>query len=85
MATNQKPWLLQPSTRWRHFRAVPFKQIWVLLAAVFLLFSVIGPYVDLNLTGGRLPCAVMASIAVTSGLNAVLWIIVLSRMSRLAL
>jgi hypothetical protein len=64
MAENDKPRILQPSTRWTHFRAVPFKHIWVLLAAVFFLFSVIGPYVDLNLTNGVLPYAVMAAIAI---------------------
>ena len=80
-----KPWYLRPSTRWRHFRTVPLKRLWVLLIAVFLLFSVIGYYVDLVATGGTMPFPVVFAIAAFSGLNAILWIIVLSRMSRLAL
>jgi hypothetical protein len=85
MAENNKLWLLLPSTRWKQFRTVPFKRPWVLMVAVFLLFSVIGPYVDLNLAQAQMPYLVVLAIAVTSGLNAVVWIIVLSRMSRLAL
>jgi Stage II sporulation protein E (SpoIIE) len=85
MADNEKPWLLRPSTRWRHFRAVPLNRLWVLLVAVFLLFSVIGYYVDLVEEDGRIPYLVVFVVAAVSGLNAVVWIIVLSRMSRLAL
>jgi len=85
MAENDKPWLLRPSTRWRHFRAVPLNRLWVLLVAVFLLFSVIGYYVDLVEADGRIPYFVVFVVAAVSGLNAVVWLIVLSRMSRLAL
>jgi hypothetical protein len=52
----------------------------VLIAAVFLLFSVVGFYVDL-IYGGVLPYAVVLQIALYVGLNASLWIIVLSRLS----
>jgi hypothetical protein len=51
----------------------------VLIAAVFLLFSVFGFYIDL-MYGGVLPYAVVIQIALYSGLNAALWIIVLSRL-----
>ncbi len=85
MAEKDKPWLLRSSTRWTHYRAVPLKRMWVLMTAVFLLFSVIGFYVDLNLSKGEMPYAVVVAIAVCSGLNAVLWIVVLSRLSRLFL
>jgi hypothetical protein len=85
MAEKDKPWFLRASTRWKHFRAVPLKRLWVLMTAVFLLFSVIGFYIDLNLSKGEMPYAVAVAIAITSGLNAVLWIVVLSRLSRLFL
>ncbi len=53
--------------------------------AVFLLFSVIGFYSDLNLSKGEMPYGVVVAIAIVSGLNAVLWIVVLTRLSRLFL
>jgi hypothetical protein len=64
---------------------VPFARLWVLLAAVFLLFSVIGFYVDLVGTRGRAPYAAILAVAALSGLNAILWILVLSRLSRIYL
>jgi hypothetical protein len=85
MAVDGKPWILQPSTRWAHFRAVPFKRLWVLLIAVFLLFSVIGFYVDLIETKGQMPYAAALVVAAFSGFNAILWIIVLSRLTRIYL
>ncbi len=85
MAERDKMWLLQPSPRWTHFRMVPFARLWVLLAAVFLLFSVIGFYVDLVGTRGRAPYAAILAVAALSGLNAILWILVLSRLSRIYL
>jgi len=56
------------------------KRLWVLIAADFLLFSVVGFYVDL-MYRGMLPYAVVLTIAFSVGLNAALWIIVLSRLS----
>jgi len=56
------------------------KRLWVLIAADFLLFSAIGFYVDL-LYRGVLPYAVALTLALCAGLNASLWIIVLSRLS----
>ena len=83
MAEKDKPWYVQKSTRWAHFRSVPFRRLWVLMAGVFLLFSVIGPLVDLVETNGEMPYLVALAIAVTSGINAVLWILVLAKLSRL--
>jgi hypothetical protein len=83
MAVDQKPWLLRTPKRWTHFRSVPMNRLWVLMAAVSLLFSVIGFYVDLT-NGGTLPYAVVLLIAVVSGLNAALWIIVLARLPIIA-
>ena len=56
------------------------KRLWALIAADFLLFSVVGFYVDL-MYRGMLPYAVVLTIAFSVGLNAALWIIVLSRLS----
>jgi len=83
MAERDKPWYVQKSTRWAHFRSVPFRRLWVLMAGVFLLFSVIGPLVDLVETNGEMPYLVVLAIAIVSGINAVLWILVLAKLSRL--
>jgi hypothetical protein len=85
MAEKDKPWFMRASSRWAHFRAVPFKRLWVLMIAVFLLFSVVGFYVDLNLQKGEMPYGAVAAIAICSGLNAVVWILVITRLSRLYL
>ncbi len=73
-------WYRRTSTRWILFRSVPIKRLWVLIAAVFLLFSVYGFYVDLMYLG-VLPYVVVLQIALYVGLNASLWVIVLSRLS----
>ena len=73
-------WYRRTSTRWIHFRSVPMRRLWVLIAADFLLFSVIGFYIDL-MYRGMLPYVVVLTIAFCVGLNASLWIIVLSRLS----
>jgi Stage II sporulation protein E (SpoIIE) len=75
----EKEWYRRTATRWIHFRSVPIKRLWVLIAAVFLLFSVFGFYFDL-MYRGVLPYAVVLQIALYVGLNASLWIIVLSRL-----
>src|ERR1700733_15507245 len=84
MPMAEKDWYRRASewysNRWIHFRTVPIKRLWVLIAAVFLLFSVFGFYVDL-MYGGMLPYVVVLQIAFFVGLNASLWIIVLSRLS----
>ncbi|HEX4020221.1 MAG TPA: PP2C family protein-serine/threonine phosphatase [Acidobacteriaceae bacterium] len=67
-------------TRLIHLRALPIKRLWVLIAAIFFLFSVVGFYVDL-MYSGVLPYAVVLTIALYVGLNASLWFIVLSRLS----
>jgi hypothetical protein len=85
LARKVKAWLLEPSTRWEHFRAVPLRRLWVLLVAVFLLFSVIGFYVDLVIARGRAPYVSIFAVAAFSGMNAILWIVVLARLSRIFL
>jgi hypothetical protein len=72
-------WLLSPSKRWVHMQRVPMRQLWVLMLAVFLLFSVIGFYYDI-MVGGRMPYPVAIAIAIVNGLNAMAWIIVLARL-----
>jgi hypothetical protein len=85
MARRVKEWLFKPSTRWEHFRAVPFNRLWVLLVAVFLLFSVIGFYVDLVAARGRAPYASILAVAAFAGIDAICWIVVLARLSRIFL
>src|SRR3984885_15534151 len=84
MPMAEKDWYRRASewysNRWIHFRTVPIKRLWVLIAAVFLLFSVFGFYVDL-MYRGVLPYVVVLTIAFCVGLNASLWLVVLSRLS----
>ena len=82
----EKEWYRQTSEWYRrtttriHFRSVPMKRLWVLIAADFFLFSAVGFYVDL-MYGGVLPYVVVLTIALCVGLNASLWLVVLSRLS----
>ncbi len=72
-------WLKTPSPRWSHLRQVPMRQLWMLMLAVFLLFSVIGFYIDI-INGGTLPYLMIVVFAIVSGLNATVWIIVLAKL-----
>ncbi len=74
-----RAWLGERPKRWAHLRQIPLRRLWVLLLAVFLLFSVIGFYVDL-MEGGVLPYAVVLINAALSGVNAVIWVVVLARL-----
>jgi hypothetical protein len=80
MRTNFSEWLKRRPKRWAHLDQMPFSQLVVLLSAVFLLFSVIGFYTDI-MSGGQQPYAVVFENATFSGLNAVLWVLVLTRLS----
>ncbi len=84
MAESSKPWYLRPPAGRRNFRMVPWKRLWLLLVAAFLLFSIFGFYYDL-MSLGTAPYAVAAMYAFYSGLNAALWIIVVYRLPAVAL
>jgi serine phosphatase RsbU (regulator of sigma subunit) len=71
-------WLWRRQKNWIHLQYVPMRQLSVFLAAVFLLFSVIGFYNDL-IAGGVMPLSVVLAVAAYSGLNSVLWVLVVSR------
>ena len=81
---SAKKWLIKLPDRGSHLRRVPFRHLWVLLLAVFLLFSIIGFYTDI-MDGGTVPYIVVIALAVISGLNAMLWVIFIARLSRLFL
>jgi len=72
-------WLLRRPRTWIHLQFVPMRQLSLFLGAVFLLFTVIGFYSDL-MDGGTRPIAVVLAIALYSGLNAVLWILIVARL-----
>jgi serine phosphatase RsbU (regulator of sigma subunit) len=74
-------WLMQKPKRWEHLQNIALRRMSILLTAVFLLFCVIGFFVDL-MDGGVLPYAVVLVNAAFSGANAVLWILVLARLPR---
>jgi hypothetical protein len=69
-------WIL--SKRFQPMHDVTWSRLWYFAAAVFFLFSVIGYFNDL-LEMGKMPYAEVLVVAVFSGLNAVLWIVVLAR------
>jgi len=60
------------------------RDLWVLLLAVFLLFTVPGFYTDL-MAAGHMPVIDALILAFVSGLNAVLWVVVISRLPGIAL
>jgi Stage II sporulation protein E (SpoIIE) len=82
MAAKGKHGYLRNLIRAEHLQAVPFKRLWLQLTAVFFLFSVVGFLVDLVYAKGQMPYAVTLAIAIISGLNAMLWVLVLARLSK---
>ena len=82
MAAKGKLRFLKEFIHPEHLRAAPLKRLWTQLIGVFFLFSVVGFIVDLVYLKGQMPYAVALSIAAISGLNAVLWVFVLARLSK---
>jgi Stage II sporulation protein E (SpoIIE) len=82
MAAKSKVRFLKELIHPEHLRAVPFKRLWWQLIAVFFLFSVVGFLVDLVYLKGQMQYAVVLAIAIISGLNAMLWVFVLARLSK---
>jgi hypothetical protein len=56
-------WLWRRQKNWLHLQYVPLRQLSVFMAAIFLLFSVIGFYTDL-MEGGLLPVVVVLALAI---------------------
>jgi hypothetical protein len=69
----------------QHIRSVPMRRLWLQVAAVFFMFSVIGFLVDLIQLKGQMPYAVTLEIALISGVNAMLWVLVLARLPKIYL
>lgn len=63
---------------WEHIQSIPVSRTWMLLAAVFLLFSSIGFYTSL-INGDHLTRAGAIVSAVLAGIVAEMWIYVLAR------
>jgi cytochrome c oxidase subunit IV len=82
MAAKSKLRYLKELIHPEHLRAVPLKRLWLQLSAVFFLFSVVGFLVDLIYVKGQMHYAVVLAIATISGLNAMLWVFVLARLSK---
>jgi cytochrome c oxidase subunit IV len=82
MAAKGKLGYLKDLVHPEHLRAAPLKRLWLQLIAVFFLFSVVGFLVDLVYVKGQMQYAVVLAIATISGLNAMLWIVVLARLSK---
>jgi serine phosphatase RsbU (regulator of sigma subunit) len=82
MAKTTRPWYLQTLGPFQRMRAVPWKRLWLLTMAVFLLFTVFGLFDDLMAMGTR-PYAVAILAGLYTGLDAVLWILVLYRGQRI--
>jgi Stage II sporulation protein E (SpoIIE) len=82
MAAKGKLWYLKNLVHPEHLRILPLKRLWVQLIAVFFLFSVAGFLIDLIYVKGQMPYAVVLAIGTISGLNSLLWIFVLARLSK---
>jgi serine phosphatase RsbU (regulator of sigma subunit) len=82
MAETKRPWYLQPFGPFQRMREVPWKRLWLLTTAVFLLFMVFGFFDDLMAQGTR-PYAVTILTSLYTGLDAALWIVVLYRGARI--
>lgn len=68
-------WYQRKPKGWVQFQSVPLSRLWVLLVAVFLLFSISGLFGDL-LSGGVHPYAVLASDMVYGGAISIVWVLV---------
>jgi serine phosphatase RsbU (regulator of sigma subunit) len=79
MAQPTQPWYLRTPKRWQPFRDVPWKRLWYFCLAVFFLFSVIGFFNDL-MNMGQTPFAIVVVLSAISGLNAVTWVMVTTRL-----
>jgi serine phosphatase RsbU (regulator of sigma subunit) len=79
MAMKVLRWLMRPGSRWNHLSQVPFRRVAILLTAVFVLFSVIGFYGDI-MEGGTAPYALVLTIAVYTGVNAAVWVLIVARL-----
>ncbi|MGD0628340.1 MAG: PP2C family protein-serine/threonine phosphatase [Terracidiphilus sp.] len=82
MAGRHESWRQARADHWNQFRAVPLKRLWVFMAAVFFLFSIIGPFSDMFLDNGVMPYAVVLALAFCCGVNVVLWVLVLARLPK---
>jgi len=82
MAETTRPWHLKPFEPFQRMRAVPWKRLWLLTTAVFLLFTVFGFFDDLMAQGTR-PYAVAILVSLYTGFDAALWIVVIYRGSRI--
>ena len=83
MAQLTKPWYRRTLRRLDSFRTVPLRRLWILLLAAFLLFCVNGFYLDIR-NYGTMPYAIVLMVAVYSGVNAILWVIVPARLPSIA-
>ena len=72
-------WLSRRPTTWAYLQQLPMRHLSVFMLAAFLLFTVVGFYDDL-MNGGVQPFVILLGSALFSGLNAVLWVLVLARL-----
>lgn len=79
MATATRSWYWLIPKRWQFFHDLPWTRLWRFALAAFFLFTVVGFFNDL-LRMGRTPYATVLLIAFLCGLNAVLWIVTVSRL-----
>ena len=78
-SASQIPWYRYTPKGWRHFQSVPFSRLLPLLLGVFFLFSTFGFFSDI-LNGGQWPYSIVAMNVIASGLIAIAWVVVLSRL-----
>ncbi|HTZ89073.1 MAG TPA: PP2C family protein-serine/threonine phosphatase [Alloacidobacterium sp.] len=67
-------------TRWQYYRSVPLSRLWPLYGAIFCLFAITGIFGDMmNL--GHMPYLVVILNTFFSGMTAVLYVVVVTRLS----
>ena len=76
MTQSTRRWYEWPE-HWRAFRDVPLKRVWNLYLAVFSLFCVVGFFTDL-MNMGRFPYATAVMIAVVTGVDALLCLLMIA-------
>jgi serine phosphatase RsbU (regulator of sigma subunit) len=78
MAELAHRWYKWPR-KWTPFRETPWKRLWLFYVAVFFIFTVIGFFNDL-INMGVISYAGVLVMAAICGLDAVLWLLVTSRL-----
>ncbi len=79
-STTLTPWYQRKTKDWQYYRSVPFNRLWALYAGAFCLFAVTGFFGDM-LSLGHMPYVAVILNAICSGLVAITYSIVATRLN----